>query len=88
MNPEETTNEQPSETELPTFETGFMLLKAKSGNWHVLTDITSPLKLEREVTINEVRVGATEAAHSISQQQLAALIITALQPQDPTTMEE
>jgi hypothetical protein len=79
--------EQTPEEEIPTFETGFMLLKAKSGNWHVLTDITSPLKLEREVTVNEVRVGATEAAHSISQQQLAALIITALSPQDPSTIE-
>ena len=85
---EETTNEQTQENELPVFETGFMLLKAKTGNWHVLTDITSPLSLEREVTINEVRVGATEAAHSISQQQLAALIITALSPQEPTTIEE
>lgn len=86
---EETTNEQTQENELPVFETGFMLLKAKdTGNWHVLTDITSPLRLEREVTINEVRLGATEAAHSISQQQLAALIITALSPQEPTTIEE
>jgi hypothetical protein len=80
---EETTNE-----DVPVFETGFMLLKAKTGNWHVLTDISSPLKLEREVTINEVRVGATEAAHSIGQQQLAALIISALSPQDPSTIEE
>lgn len=80
---DETTNE-----DIPVFETGFMLLKAKTGNWHVLTDITSPLQLEREVTVNEVRVGATEAAHSISQQQLAALIITALSPQDPSTIEE
>jgi hypothetical protein len=86
---DETTNEQNPENELPVFETGFMLLKAKdTGNWHVLTDITSPLRLEREVTINEVRVGSTEASHSISQQQLAALIITALSPQDPTTIEE
>lgn len=86
---EETTNEQAPENELPVFETGFMLLKAKdTGNWHVLTDITSPLRLEREVTINEVRVGSAEAAHSISQQQLAALIITALSPQDPSTIEK
>ena len=65
-----------------------MLLKAQNGNWHVLTDITSPLKLEREVTVNEVRLGASEAAHSINQQQLAALIISALSPQDPSTIEE
>ena len=80
-------SEQTPEEEVPTFETGFMLLKAKSGNWHVLTDVTSPLTLEREVTVNEVRVGATEVAHSINQQQLAALIITALAPQDPSTIE-
>jgi hypothetical protein len=79
--------EQTPEEEVPTFETGFMLLKAKSGNWHVLTDVTSPLELEREVTVNEVRVGTTEVAHSINQQQLAALIITALSPQDPSTIE-
>jgi len=80
---EETTNE-----DLPVFETGFMLLKTQNGNWHVLTDITSPLRLEREVTVNEVRLGASEAAHSINQQQLAALIISALSPQDPSTIEE
>jgi hypothetical protein len=81
-------SKETTKEEVPVFETGFMLLKAKTGNWHVLTDISSPLQLEREVTINEVRVGATEAAHSIGQQQLAALIISALSPQDPSTIEE
>jgi hypothetical protein len=83
--------EQPDEAtteEVPVFETGFMILKSKSGSWHVLTDVTSPLNIEREVTINEVRLGSSEVVYSIGQQQLAALVITALSPRDPSTMEE
>jgi hypothetical protein len=84
-------SEQPKEEtteEVPTFDTGFMILKSKSGSWHVLTDVTSPLNIEREVTLNEVRLGSAEVVYSISQQQLAALVITALAPSDPSTIGE
>jgi len=76
----------PIETEIetekiPKFETGFIVLKGESGAWHVLTDITAKIELEREVAVNEVRAATTEITYSIGQQQLAALVLSALSPQ-------
>lgn len=87
---EETQNEATTESkpEVTTFETGFLVVKAKTGAWHVLTDLSAPLSIERETTLNEVRVGSSEVAYSLGQQQLAALIITALAPQPEGTIEE
>jgi len=50
--------------------------------------LSAPLSIERETTLNEVRVGSSEVAYSLGQQQLAALIITALAPQGESTIEE
>lgn len=83
---DETQNE--STPEVTTFETGFLVVKAKTGAWHVLTDLSAPLKIERETTLNEVRIGSSEVVYSLSQQQLAALIITALGVKDESTIEE
>jgi hypothetical protein len=78
-----------SETpEVPKFETGFLVIKSTAGSWHVLTDLSAPLNIERETTLNEVRVGSSEVAYSLGQQQLAALIMTALAPQSESTIEE
>jgi hypothetical protein len=87
---EETQNETTTEAqpEVTTFETGFLVVKSKTGAWHVLTDLSAPLSIERETTLNEVRVGSSEVAYSLGQQQLAALIITALAPQPEGTIEE
>jgi hypothetical protein len=74
--------------EVTTFETGFLVVKSETGAWHVLTDLSAPLKINRETTLNEVRVGSSEVAYSLGQQQLAALIITALAPQPEGTIEE
>lgn len=82
------TAETPEVPELPKFETGFLVVKGESGSWHVLTDLSAPLSIDRETTLNEVRVGSAEVAYSLGQQQLAALIITALAPQSEGTIEE
>lgn len=79
------TSENP---DLPKFETGFLVVKSNTGSWHVLTDLSAPLSIDRETTLNEVRVGSSEVAYSLGQQQLAALIITALAPQSESTIEE
>ena len=82
---------EPVETETeatPKFETGFIVLKGESGAWHVLTDITAKIELEREVSVNEVRAATTEITYSIGQQQLAALILSALSPQPSDTAPE
>jgi hypothetical protein len=84
--PTEATTE--SAPEIPTFETGFLVVKSNTGSWHVLTDLSAALKIEREVSLNEVRVGSSEVSYSLGQQQLAALIITALAPQPEGTIEE
>jgi hypothetical protein len=89
--PEETTTvtaETPETPEVPKFETGFLVIKSSAGSWHVLTDLSAPLSIERETTLNEVRVGSSEVAYSLGQQQLAALIMTALAPQSESTIEE
>jgi hypothetical protein len=86
--PEETTVETPETPEVPKFETGFLVIKSSAGSWHVLTDLSAPLSIERETTLNEVRVGSSEVAYSLGQQQLAALIMTALAPQGESTIEE
>jgi len=85
---DETQNEELTTPEMPKFETGFLVVKASAGSWHVLTDLSAPLSIERETTLNEVRVGSSEVAYSLGQQQLAALIITALAPQSESTIEE
>jgi hypothetical protein len=82
---------EPVETEAeatPKFETGFIVLKGESGAWHVLTDITAKIELEREVTVNEVRAATTEITYSIGQQQLAALVLSVLSPQPSDTAPE
>jgi hypothetical protein len=71
------------DSKLPKFETAFLLIKSATGSWHVLTDLSAPLEIEREATHNEVRAGAAEVAYSLGQQQLAALIVSALSPQGP-----
>jgi len=83
---DESQNEE--KTEVTEFETGFLVVKSKTGAWHVLTDLSAPLSIQRETTLNEVRVGSSEVVYSLSQQQLAALIITALAPRDESTIEE
>ncbi len=72
---EETTVPTP---ELPKFVTGFIVLKTEVGSWHVLTDLSAPLEITREADINEVRQGATEVVYGISNQQVAASVISAL----------
>lgn len=91
MTENETTTEAtatPEVPEMPKFETGFLVVKSETGSWHVLTDLSAPLSIDRETTLNEVRVGSSEVAYSLGQQQLAALIITALAPQSESTIEE
>jgi hypothetical protein len=82
------TPEASENPEMPKFETGFLVVKSNTGSWHVLTDLSAPLSIDRETTLNEVRVGSSEVAYSLGQQQLAALIITALAPQSESTIEE
>jgi hypothetical protein len=82
---EETT---PSEPELPTFDTAFLVIKATTGNWHVLTDLSVPLKIDREATVNEVRQGAAEVTYALSQQQLATLVAAAITPKSEDTTPE
>jgi len=79
----ESTNETtaPEEEKTPRFETGFIVLKGESGAWHVLTDLSAKIDIDREVSVNEVRAATTEITYSIGQQQLAALVISALSPQ-------
>jgi hypothetical protein len=86
----ESTNETtaPEEEKTPRFETGFIVLKGESGAWHVLTDLSSKLEIDREVSVNEVRAATTEITYSIGQQQLAALILSALSPQPADTATE
>jgi hypothetical protein len=74
---EETTK---PESELPTFDTAFLVIKAPTGSWHVLTDLSAPLRIDREATANEVRQGSAEVAYALGQQQLATLVAAALAP--------
>jgi len=71
----------PEDEKTPRFETGFIVLKGESGAWHVLTDLSAKIDIDREVSVNEVRAATTEITYSIGQQQLAALVISALSPQ-------
>lgn len=73
--------EETTEAKLPTFETGFMVLRTETGNWHVLTDLTAEIKVNREPDLNEVRMGASETVYALGQQQLAAMILSVLSPQ-------
>jgi hypothetical protein len=78
---DETQNEATEPEKTPKFETGFIVLKGEGGAWHVLTDLTADIEIEREVGVSEVRAATTEITYSIGQQQLAALILSALSPQ-------
>jgi len=87
---EETTAQEATTTEpeLPTFDTAFLVIKATNGNWHVLTDLSVPLRIDREATVNEVRQGAAEVAYALSQQQLATLVAAAIAPNSEDTATE
>jgi hypothetical protein len=79
VNPETTAEE--TVPEVPVFETGFLVLRSENGNWHVLTDLSVEVKVNREPDINEVRMGASETSYALGQQQLAAMVLSVLAPQ-------
>lgn len=79
VNPEVTAEE--TAPEVPVFETGFIVLRSENGNWHVLTDLSVNIKVNREPDINEVRMGASETAYALGQQQLAAMVLSVIAPQ-------
>jgi hypothetical protein len=86
---DEVKNEETTATpEVPKFETGFLVIKSAAGSWHVLTDLSAPLSIDRESTLNEVRVGASEVVYALSQQQLAAMLLSALAPQTDASAPE
>ena len=69
--------------QLPTFETAFLLLKVEDGPWKVLTDLTQPFAVSRNVTRPEIRVACTEVAHLLQQQDIAGMVIAAMAQNSP-----
>jgi hypothetical protein len=82
------TNEEVTETTEATevaqpfkADTAFMVIKTSADTWHIMTDLSNPIEIERVAGINEVRMACSEVANAITQQQIAAMVASVLTPQ-------
>lgn len=64
--------------QLPELETAFIIMKTPDGSWRVTSDVTSPFSISRLATRADIRMGAAEISHLVSQQDLAALVASVL----------
>jgi hypothetical protein len=77
-------NENTPEAAVETFETAFILMKSADGNWRVTSDLATPFAISAAPSRADVRVGCLEIARIIDQQDMAALVLEALEQNSMT----
>ena len=77
-------NETTPEVPLETFETAFIVMKSADGNWRVTSDLGTPFTITASPTRTDVRIGCQEIARIIEQQDLASLVLEAIEQNSMT----
>jgi hypothetical protein len=54
------------------------MIKDVDGTWRVTTDLATPLTAETQATRLDIRIGCQEIANIITQQDIAANVVTLL----------
>jgi hypothetical protein len=68
-----------SETpEIQAYPTAFLMIKDTDGTWRVTTDLATPITAEAQATRLDIRIGCQEIANIITQQDIAANVVTLL----------
>lgn len=61
-----------------TYPTAFLMIKDADGTWRVTTDLATPIQVENQATRLDIRIGCQEIANIITQQDIAANVVTLL----------
>lgn len=61
-------------------EAAFMVMLTPEGFWEVTSDLSMEIDARRGVERHEIRIGCSEIANVIGQQDLAALVVNNLAP--------
>jgi hypothetical protein len=83
-------NETAPETEaieneiVDTFETAFIVMKSADGSWRVTSDLGTPFAISASPSRSDVRIGCQEIARIIEQQDLASLVLEAIEQNSMT----
>lgn len=64
-------------------ETVFFVIKDKDGFFKVVTDISKKLKLDRQASINDIRLGCQEISRIMDIRQTAETVVSLLNAQKP-----
>ncbi len=64
-------------------ETVFFVIKDKDGSFKVVTDISKKLKLDRQASINDIRLGCQEISRIMDIRQTAETVVSLLNAQKP-----
>jgi len=68
-------SEQP---ETQSYPTAFLMIKDADGTWRVTTDLATTFDTEYQATRLDIRIGCQEIANIITQQDIAANVVTLL----------
>jgi hypothetical protein len=77
-------HENTPEEAVETFETAFILMKSADGNWRVTSDLATPFAISESPSRSDVRIGCLEIARIIDQQDMATLVLEALEQNSMT----
>lgn len=59
----------------------FLVILTPEGFWEVTADVTAPIEAERIIQRHEIRIGCSEVAQAMSQQDLALRVSQQLNSQ-------
>lgn len=65
-------------------ETVFFVIKDKDGFFKVVTDISKKLKLDRQASINDIRMGCQEISRAMDIRQTAETVVSILNVKSST----
>ena len=69
--------------EVVEVETVFFVIKDKDGFFKVVTDISKKLKLDRQASITDIRLGCQEISRAMDIRQTAETVVALLNAQKP-----
>jgi hypothetical protein len=75
---EATTPEQEVQSERPTSETAFIIVKEWDGGWRVITDLSSTFSVARDADKADVKFGTGELSRFIEKDELSNMVIAKL----------
>jgi hypothetical protein len=78
----ETPAPEVAQLEAAEVETVFFVIKDKDGSFKVVTDIGQKLKLDRQATVTDIRLGCYEISRALDIRQTAQTVAALIQAQN------